>query len=92
MSKTKRVYEVEGTDYETQTYFEMGHAVVDVYKIAYPHRRFFRKKYIGSKSFWVEDYPTISDGIEYVLLVKIKQQKEKEEKYNKIQKFLAGGR
>ena len=92
MSNSKRVYEIKGKIYETKTYFDMGIAMVDVYEIAYPHRRFFRKKYLGSKSFWVEDYPTVSDGIEYVLLVKIKQQKEKEEKYSKIQKFLAGGR
>lgn len=44
----------------------------------------FRTTYFGTKSFWVDDYPTIKDGIDAVLT---KLMEEEEQENNRRKKF-----
>ena len=60
---------------------------VSVYEVIHPNRKFFRTKYRCYKSFWVDDYETIKEGIYAVIERYLRDEKEDnliEAKWNEV--------
>lgn len=47
----------------------------------------FRKRYFGSKSFWVDDYPTLNHGIDFCLRELLEEEKEDNRRRKKFEEF-----
>lgn len=47
----------------------------------------FRTRYFGTKSFWVDDYPTIKDGIDACLTKLMAEEEEDNERRKKFEEF-----
>ena len=58
-----------GREFEVRLSPELQGALcsVSIYEIVHPNRKFFRKKYRGSKTFWISDFETIKEGIYAVI-------------------------
>ena len=66
MKRKDTVY-CDDRTFETVTVMEAGFhgemATVHIYEVVRPTARFFRTRWLDSKSFWISDFPTIDDGV-----------------------------
>lgn len=73
-----------------------GHALleVSVWEVRNPLTRKWwqsRTAYYGSKNFWLDDFPSIKDGIDYVLTKLMEEEEEDNLRRKKIEEFENGG-
>lgn len=61
------IIECGGRTFETVTVMEAGFhgamAGVHIYEVVRPNWPIFRTHWIDTKNFWVDDFPTIVDGV-----------------------------
>jgi hypothetical protein len=57
----------DGRTFEVVTVMEAGFggamAGAHIYEIVRPNWKFFRTRWLDTKTFWVDDFPTIADGV-----------------------------
>lgn len=54
--------------------------VVSIYEVVRPSWKIFRTSYQDSKSFWLSDYNTITQGVEKMVECLLAREKEEEER------------
>ena len=61
----KTIIKMNGMEFECEvTDFSFGLATVNIRRVLHPERKFFRTEVFGGQDcFWIEDYPTIYEGI-----------------------------
>lgn len=57
----------DGRTFEVVTVMEAGFggamAGAHIYEVVRPNWKFFRTRWLDTKNFWVDDFPTIADGV-----------------------------
>lgn len=78
----KKIVEKEGRTFECHlsSEFQGYMCVVSIYEVVRPSWRIFRTSYQGQKSFWIEDYETIMQGVEKMVDYLLASEKEEEER------------
>lgn len=61
----KTIIKMNGMEFECKvTNYYFGLAIVSIKKVLYPNRKIFRTEFLSEQDrFWIEDYPTIYEGI-----------------------------
>lgn len=62
-----------------ESYFNGRMCTVSIYEVVHPKSKIFRTKYRDTKSFWIEDYDTIKEGIFATIESYIKDEAEQDE-------------
>lgn len=80
-----------GREFEVYLSSECGGRMceVSVWEVIHPNRKFFRTKYRCYKTFWIDDYETIKEGVYAVIERYFRDEKEEnliEAKWNEVNK------
>ena len=60
----KRTFVMDNREFETVAKLTFNIVVdVDVYEVVHPERKFFRRKFLGSKCFLFDDFETVEEGV-----------------------------
>ena len=69
--KRTDVYDYCGRTFEVVTVMEAGFhgamASAHIYEVIHPSWKFFRTRWLDTKSFWIDDFDTIAEGVETML-------------------------
>lgn len=76
----KKIYSMAGKNYEVHIFRDGQYFInCSIYKVVHPKWKFFRTKYVSSKTFFIEDYLTIDVGIK-IMISKVLQEESEEKK------------
>ena len=61
----KRTFTMDDREFETKASLVFYNTLVnvDVYEVIHPERKFFRKKFLGSKCFLFDGFETVEEGV-----------------------------
>lgn len=74
----KKIIEKEGRTFECHlsSEFQGSMCVVSIYEVVRPSWRIFRTSYQSTKSFWIDEYDTIMQGVEKMVDYLLAYEKE----------------
>lgn len=71
MEKKSSIFIVDNRTFEVITVMAAGFhgemAECYIYEIIRPNWKIFRKRWLDTKTFWIDDFPTIEDGVKLML-------------------------
>ena len=77
----------DGREYKVCVKVKSLELDIRVWVLAHPNNRFFRYEYLGSKTRWIDSFPTIKHAIDNGVNDIIETYKTKIERYEKIKFF-----
>jgi hypothetical protein len=89
MKKKKIIEWYDGAEYEIIPTYDnfIGFINVDIRKVEYPHRKFFRTILVKCKVFNPDNYDSIEEGCQYCFKNYIEEYEHFREKQKKLEKF-----
>lgn len=81
-----------GREFEVycESQFNGSMCSVNIFEVVHPNRKLFRTKYRDTKSFWIDDYETIKQGI-FAMLDKYINDEQESERISQKWKELDNG-
>lgn len=81
-----------GTDYEIETHLDFNGSMVcgNIYKVVRPTWKIFRTSYRDHFCFWISDFETVREGVEFCFADYIKELQRIAENYKKYDDFVKG--
>lgn len=84
----KKTYSIDGKLYEAHISAD-GRYLVSciIFEVVHPNRKFFRMKYLDSKTFFIDDYISIDVGIKTMIGKIIQEKWRTKERQRKWEEF-----
>jgi hypothetical protein len=82
-----------GKEYEIHTYQDFNGAMVcgNIYEVVHPTWKIFRTAYCKHFCFWISDFPTVREGVDFCFDDYIADILLTQENYRKYEEFEKGG-
>jgi hypothetical protein len=92
MKNRTDTFEYHGRTFEVVTVMEAGFhgamASAHIYEVVRPSWKFFRTRWLDTKSFWVDDFDTIAEGVETMLRRLLEKEYSDKETMKKWENFV----
>ena len=81
-----------GKEYEIHTHQDFNGAMVcgNIYEVVHPTWKIFRTAYCKHFCFWISDFPTVREGVDFCFTDYIEDILQTQENYRKYEEFEKG--
>lgn len=85
----KAVFTSNNRTFEITAHTDFNGAMIDymIWEVVRPKWKIFRTRYFAGGSFWIEDFPTVREGLQHALDEFLAEEKRDQENKKKFEDF-----